>query len=106
MLLHHNHNNQSRPSHRSGFFSGRSSNDGSGPGKNDGPGGDDDSDGLPKFPQTQSVQDTQNRLDNIDEYGLVSFTDGVTNKHRTIVKMSPERIQKLAKDGFHMFPEK
>ena len=38
--------------------------------------------------------------------GLVSFTDGVTNKHRTIVKMSPERIQKLAKDGFHMFPEK
>ena len=40
------------------------------------------------------------------EYGLVSFIDGVTNKHRTIVKMSPERIQKLAKDGFHMFPEK
>lgn len=38
--------------------------------------------------------------------GLVSFTDGVTNKHRTIVKMSPERIKKLAKDGFHMFPEK
>lgn len=40
------------------------------------------------------------------ESGLVSFTDGVTNKHRTIVKMSPERIQKLAKDGFHIFPEK
>jgi hypothetical protein len=58
---------QSRTTHRSGFFSGRSSNDGSGPGKNDGPGGDDDS-GMPKFPQTQSVQDTQNRLDNIDEY--------------------------------------
>ena len=39
--------------------------------------------------------------------GLVSFTeDGVTDKHRTVVKMSPERIQKLAKDGFHMFPEK
>lgn len=40
------------------------------------------------------------------ESGLVSFTDGVTNKHRTIVKMSPERIQKLAKDGFHLFPDK
>lgn len=38
--------------------------------------------------------------------GLVSFTDGVTNKHRTIVKMSPERIKKLAKDDFHMFSEK
>jgi hypothetical protein len=38
--------------------------------------------------------------------GLVSFTDSVTNKHRTIVKMSPERIQKLAKDGFHLFPDK
>ena len=38
--------------------------------------------------------------------GLVSFTDGVRNKHRTIVKMSSERIQELAKDGFHVFPEK
>lgn len=40
------------------------------------------------------------------ESGLVSFTDGVTNKHRTIVKMSPEKIEQLAKDNFHMFPEK
>ena len=40
------------------------------------------------------------------ESGLISFTDGFTNKHRTIVKMSPEGIQKLAKDGFHIFPEK
>ena len=38
--------------------------------------------------------------------GLVSFTDYGTNKHRTIVKMSPERIQELAKNGFHLFPNK
>lgn len=234
---------QSCPQNK-GIFSRKSNNDGPGPGKNDGSGGDDDS-GMPKFPQTESVQDTQNRLDNIDEQihklekvtdsdseteenecqikppgkfdfeldengnptliipmkdgsirriefdqtrdkwyhedlfpnisapdgfdnqavrdlkysdrlaylrenipdknviglqneigkslshpkiisvpgflgkykiegtvdinmesGLVSFTDGVKNTHRTIVKMSPERIQKLAKDGFHIFPEK
>lgn len=240
-----NQQHQSCPQNK-GIFSRKSNNDGPGPGKNDGSGGDDDS-GMPKFPQTESVQDTQNRLDNIDEQihklekvtdsdseteenecqikppgkfdfdfeldengnptliipmkdgsirriefdqtrdkwyhedlfpnisapdgfdnqavrdlkysdrlawlrenipdknviglqneigkslshpkiisvpgflgkykiegtvdinmesGLVSFTDGVRNKHRTIVKMSPERIQKLAKDGFHIFPEK
>ena len=37
---------------------------------------------------------------------LVSFTDSVTKKHRTIVKMSPERIQELAKNGFHLFLNK
>lgn len=40
------------------------------------------------------------------ESGLVSFTHGRTNKHRTIVKMSTEKIQKLAKNDFHMFSEK
>jgi len=40
------------------------------------------------------------------ESGLVSFTDSVINKHRTIVKMSPQRIKKLAKEGFHLFPNK
>ena len=46
------------PSHRSGFFSGRSSNDGSGPGKPDDFGSDSGSgrDGLPQFPQTESVK--------------------------------------------------
>jgi len=38
--------------------------------------------------------------------GLVSFTDYGTNIHRTIVKMSPERIQELAKNRFHLFPDK
>ena len=50
---------RSRPSHRSGFFSGRSSNDGSGPGKPDDFGSDSDRDGLPQFPQTESVEKTE-----------------------------------------------
>ena len=36
--------------------------------------------------------------------GLVSFTDAVTNKHRTIVQMTPKKIQKLAENDFHLFP--
>ena len=58
---------QSRPSHRSGFFSGRSSNDGSGPGKPDDFGSDSDRDGLPQFPQTESIEETQEHLSIIDE---------------------------------------
>lgn len=46
----------------------------------------------------------EERIDINMQSGLVSFTDYSTNKHRTIVKISPERIQKLAKDGFHLFP--
>ena len=40
------------------------------------------------------------------ESGLVSFTEAGTDKHKTIVKMSPQRILKLAQDGFHLFPNK
>ena len=57
---------QSRPSHRSGFFSGRSSNDGSGPGKPDNFGSDSGGDGLPQFPQTESVEKTEERVKNIE----------------------------------------
>ena len=59
---------QSRPSHRSGFFSGRSSNDGSGPGKPDDFGSDSDGDGLPQFPQTESVEKTEERVERIDDH--------------------------------------
>ena len=59
---------QSRPSHRSGFFSGRSSNDGSGPGKPDDFGSDSDRDGLPQFPQTESVEKTEERVKRIDDH--------------------------------------
>lgn len=59
---------QSRPSHRSGFFSGRLSNDGSGPGKPDDFGSDSDRDGLPQFPQTESVEKTEERVERIDDH--------------------------------------
>ena len=45
--------------HRSGSFSGRSSNAGSGPGKPDNFDSDSDRDGLPQFPQTESVEKTE-----------------------------------------------
>jgi len=40
-----------------------------GPGKpdNSGSGGDDDN-GMPQYPKAESVQETENRVDNIDEY--------------------------------------
>ena len=57
---------QSRPSHRSGFFSGRSSNDGSVPGKSDDFGSDSDRDCLPQFPQTESVEKTEEQVERID----------------------------------------
>lgn len=40
------------------------------------------------------------------ETGVVGFLDAVTNKHITVVKMSYERIQQLAQEGFHLFPDK
>lgn len=57
---------QSRPSHRSGFLSGSSSNSGSRPGKPD----DFDSDGddWPQFPQNEPVEKTEQRLEKIDEH--------------------------------------
>lgn len=38
--------------------------------------------------------------------GLVNFTDYAINKHRTIIKMSSERIQKSRKENFYLFPNK
>jgi hypothetical protein len=63
-------------------------------------------------PKTRSVQKflgkykIEGRVDRNMQSGLFSFTDYVTNKHRTIVKMSPERIKELAKNGFHLFLNK
>ena len=61
-----NQQHQSRPSHRSGFFSGRSSNDGSGPGKPDDFGSDSGGDGLPKLPETECIEKTEERVENIE----------------------------------------
>ena len=57
---------QSRPSHPSRFFSGRSSNDGSGPGKPDDFGSDSGGDGLPKLPETECIEKTEERVENIE----------------------------------------
>jgi hypothetical protein len=57
---------QSRPSHRSGFFSGRSSNDGSEPGKPDDFDSDSGGDGLPKLPETECMEKTEERVENIE----------------------------------------
>ena len=57
------HQHQTLSSHRSGFFSGRSNNDGPGPEKPD-----DSEDGLPQFPQTESVEKTEKRVEKIDEH--------------------------------------
>ena len=35
---------------------------------------------------------------------IVSFTDGRTNKHRTIVRMSNKKIANLTENDFHLFP--
>ena len=62
-----NQPHQSRPQHPRGIFGRKSNNDGPGPGKNDGSGGDDDS-GMPKFPQTESVEKTEERVERIDDH--------------------------------------
>lgn len=59
---------QSRPSHRSrlGSFSGRSSNDGLGPDKPDDFDSDSVGDGLPQFPQVESIEKPEERAENIE----------------------------------------
>lgn len=37
---------------------------------------------------------------------IVSFTTSGTDKHRTIVKMSPKQMNKLVKRDFHLYPDK
>ena len=72
-----NQQHHSRPQ-RTGIFSGKSSNDGSGPGKPDD--SDSSSNGLPEFPQTESVEKTEKRVERIDDYlGQMSeLTDSST----------------------------
>ena len=62
-----NQEHQSRP-HNKGFFSRKSNNDGPGPGKPNGNGSDGDDGGIPKYPKTESIEETQRYLSNIDEY--------------------------------------
>ena len=59
---------QRRPSHRSGFLSGTSNNDSSGPGKPDDFGYDSYRHCLPQFHQTESVQKTEERVERINDH--------------------------------------
>jgi len=108
----------SRPSHGSGFFSGKSSsgkpssgksssgkssNDGSGPGKPDDNGSDGDGyddNGMPQYPKTESVQDTQKRLDNIDEqiYRLEKVSDSDSETEEDECRLE-------SKAGFNELPD-
>lgn len=40
------------------------------------------------------------------ESGVVSVTNAVTNKHRTIVTMDDQEIEDLARRSFHIFPKR
>ena len=54
-----NQQHQSRPQKRDGIFSRKSNNDGSGPGKPNGDGSGGDNDGIPNYPERESVEGTQ-----------------------------------------------
>lgn len=60
------------PQHRSrtvneGFFGRKSNNGGPGPGKPNSNGSDGDDGGIPKYPKTESIEETQRHLYNIDK---------------------------------------
>src|SRR5687767_10720740 len=61
-----NPQHQSRPQ-KEGFFSRKPNNDGSGPGKPNGDSSGGDDGGIPKYPKTESIEETQRHLYNIDE---------------------------------------
>ena len=71
-----NRQHQSRPQNK-GIFSRKSHNDGPGPGKPNGNGSDGDDGGIPKYPKTESIEETESHLSNIDEqiHQLEEVTD-------------------------------
>ena len=70
-----NQQHQSRPQ-KQGFFSSKSNNDGSGPGKpNDfGSGSDDNDSSIPQYSQPESVEQTEERIQRIEEL-MAKFED-------------------------------
>ena len=56
---------------------------------------------VPGFLGKQKIR---GMLDINRKSGFVSFTDAVTNKHRTIVEMGRNDILELVKNDFHLFP--
>ena len=65
-----NQPHQSRPQRSWGIFNGNSKNDSSGPEKPNGDGSDGDymtEGSIPKYPKTESIEETERYLSNIDE---------------------------------------
>lgn len=83
-----------------GFFSHKSNNDGPGPGKPNGNGSDGDDDGIPRYPKTESIEETQTHLDNIDQQikklEEVTDSDSETEENECRVK---------SKAGFKELPD-
>jgi hypothetical protein len=82
---------QSRPIHRSGFFSSKSSNDGSGPGKPNGNDSNGDDGGIPKYPKRQSIQETRQHLNFINQQ--INKLEEVTDSDSEIECESAEQSQ-------------
>src|SRR5688500_6585521 len=61
-----NQQHQSRPQ-KEGIFSRKSNNDGPGPGKPNGDGSGGDDGGIPNYPQSESVEETQKRVEWMQE---------------------------------------
>ena len=93
-----NQQHQSRPQNQ-GIFSRKSNNDGPGPGKPNGNGSGGNDDSVPKYPQPESVEKTQERVDRITEQTRrlkeVTETDDESEKQCSIEEIKDG----IAKDG-------
>ena len=90
---------QSRSSYCSGFFSSRLNNHGSGLGKPNSNGSDKDVDDgdIPKYPKTESIEETQRHFSNIDEQidKLEEVTDSDSETEKMNVKLNHRANLKL-----------
>lgn len=98
----------SRPGQRSGsgFFGGALGSDGSGPGKPDDSGSNSDNEGIPEYPKTDSVEETERHLANMDnhirELDELTDSDSDTEQDQCQLKNIDEKfdskaVQKLTK---------
>jgi hypothetical protein len=95
-----NQQHQSRPPNK-GFFSHTSNNDGPGPGKPNGNGSDGDDGGIPKYPKTESIEETERHLYNIDEQikKLEEVTDSDSESEENECRLKSKAGFKELPDG-------
>jgi hypothetical protein len=95
-----NQQHQSRPQNQ-GIFSRKSNNDGPGPGKPNGNGSDGDDGGIPKYPKTESIEETQRHLSNIDEqiHKLEEVTDSDSETEEDQCRLESKASFKELPDG-------